>query len=239
MKDSLKKTRFHDAEKLLSLSGISKKTRRKRFPTVGERFLLKSGFSLIWTMVSTSTKDALNKRTLDRKSVSTRRNATFDKKSVSTSQKNCFLRWELKKSKNISFYLFPRMVPTSRKKALNENRRFVIYRKSVSTNQNEGFVEKYGFTGPKNCSHSNQCPKKLKKMASTNKNKISLNIGFFPIAITVLKQKNLNGKISIPLTENPLPLGALKDSFKTYFHEMEKLLPMERLFKKLEQNGFH
>ena len=76
-------------------------------------------------------------------------------------------------------------------------------------------------------------------MASTNKNKISLNIGFFPITITVLKQKNLNGKISIPLTENPLPLGTLKDSFKTYFHEMEKLLPMERLFKKLEQNGFH
>ena len=39
-------------------------------------------------------------------------------------------------------------------------------------------------------------------------------------------------------TENPLPLAVLKDSFKIYFHEMEKLL-MEGLFEKLEQYCFH
>ena len=29
------------------------------------------------------------------------------------------------------------------------------------------------------------------------------------------------------------------DSFKIYFQEMEKLLPMERIFEILAQNGFH
>ena len=32
-------------------------------------------------------------------------------------------------------------------------------------------------------------------------------------------------------TENPLPLAVIKDSFKMYFHEMEKLL-MEVIFQK-------
>ena len=41
------------------------------------------------------------------------------------------------------------------------------------------------------------------------------------------------------LTENPLPLAVIKDSFKIYFQEMEKLLPVEDIFEILEQNGFH
>ena len=41
-------------------------------------------------MVSTSTKLALNKRTLSKKSVSTRRNEAFDKKSVSASWRRIF-----------------------------------------------------------------------------------------------------------------------------------------------------
>ena len=40
-------------------------------------------------------------------------------------------------------------------------------------------------------------------------------------------------------TENPLPPAVVKDSLKIYFHEMEKLLAVEGLFKKLEQNAFH
>ena len=31
----------------------------------------------------------------------------------------------------------------------------------------------------------------------------------------------------------------MKDSFKIYFHEMVKLLPVERIFKELEQNSFY
>ena len=41
-------------------------------------------------MVSATTKFAQDKRTLDKKSVTTRQNEAFDKKFVSTSQKNCF-----------------------------------------------------------------------------------------------------------------------------------------------------
>ena len=40
-------------------------------------------------------------------------------------------------------------------------------------------------------------------------------------------------------TENPLPLIVIKDSFKICFHEMEKLLPVKRIFEKLEENRFH
>ena len=39
--------------------------------------------------------------------------------------------------------------------------------------------------------------------------------------------------------ENPLSLTVIKDSFKIYFQEMEKPLPMEGIFKILTQNGFH
>ena len=35
--------------------------------------------------------------------------------------------------------------------------------------------------------------------------------------------------------ENPLPLAVIKDSFETYFQEMEKLLPMEGIFEILEK----
>ena len=66
----------------------------------------------------TSKKFALNKRTLDRKSVSTRRNEAFDKKSNFTSRKSCFHCLELKKpkKKKKGLHLISRMVSTSRKK---------------------------------------------------------------------------------------------------------------------------
>ena len=39
--------------------------------------------------------------------------------------------------------------------------------------------------------------------------------------------------------ENMLSLAVIKDSFKTCFHEMEKLLRVEMIFEELEQNAFH
>ena len=37
-----------------------------------------------------------------------------------------------------------------------------------------------------------------------------------------------------------MPLALITDLFKIYFHEMEKLLPIEGVFEQLEQNdGFH
>ena len=39
--------------------------------------------------------------------------------------------------------------------------------------------------------------------------------------------------------DNSLPLAVIKDSFKIYFHQMEKLLPVEEILEELEQNGFH
>ena len=52
-------------------------------------------------------------------------------------------------------------------------------------------------------------------------------------------QKNLNKKISSPLNRKSVATGCKKDSFKIYFQEMEKLLPMERIFEILEQNLLH
>ena len=105
-------------------------------------------------MVFTSTKLALNKRTLSRKSVSTRRNEAFDKKSqpektleIKNTEENQF-------TPNFKNYIH------QKKKALNKSTKFVIDRKSIPTSQNEGFLEKCDFTGPKNYFHSNQYLKK-------------------------------------------------------------------------------
>ena len=57
------------------------------------------------------------------------------------------------------------------KKASNKSLKFVINQKSVSISQNEGFLEKYDFTGPKCYFHSNQYLKK-KKMVSSSRNQI-------------------------------------------------------------------
>ena len=43
----------------------------------------------------------------------------------------------------------------------------------------------------------------------------------------------MNERILFPLKRNPLPLTVIKDLFKIYIHEIEKLLPVERIFDKL------
>ena len=55
----------------------------------------------------------------------------------------------------------------------------------------------------------------------------------------MVSKKNANERILFPLTRNPLPIAVIKDSFKIYFQEMEKLLPLEGILKILAQNGFH
>ena len=47
----------------------------------------------------------------------------------------------------------------------------------------------------------------------------------------------MNETISFQIIRNPL-LAIAKDSFKIYFHEMEKLLPIEGISEKLKQNDF-
>ena len=47
----------------------------------------------------------------------------------------------------------------------------------------------------------------------------------------------MNERILFPLKRNPLPLTVIKDLFKIYIHEIEKLLPVERIFEKLGKNG--
>ena len=36
-----------------------------------------------------------------------------------------------------------------------------------------------------------------------------------------------------------MPLAVIEDLFKIYFHEMEKLFPVESIFEELKQRGFH
>ena len=114
-------------------------------------------------MVSTSTKFALNKRTLSRKSVSTRRNKAFDEKSISASRKKRFPLLGIEKmEENWCTPNFKNCVH-QQKRAPNKGIKFVINRKSVSTSQNEGFLEKCDFTGLKSYSHSNQYLKKIEE----------------------------------------------------------------------------
>ena len=49
----------------------------------------------------------------------------------------------------------------------------------------------------------------------------------------------MNERISFPLNRKFVGTGRNKDSFETYFHEIEKLLPVERIFEESEENGFH
>ena len=49
----------------------------------------------------------------------------------------------------------------------------------------------------------------------------------------------MNERITFQETENPLLLAVIKDLFEIYFHKMEKLLSVERIFEELEQNGLH
>ena len=130
------------------------------------------------------------------------------------------------------------MVFPQQKRAVNRTTRFAINRKSVSTSQNEGFVEKHDFTGSKNCFYLNVCLKKLKKMVSTSKNKIFLNIGL-PL-MTIIFSKKYQWKTFVSTKQKICcQWPKIKDWLKINFHETEKLLLMEEIFKKLEQNGFH
>ena len=68
--------------------------------------------------IGTSKKSALNKRTLDKKSVSAHRNEAFDKKSIFTSRKKLLplLGTEKSEKKKKDLQIISRMVSTSRKK---------------------------------------------------------------------------------------------------------------------------
>ena len=76
------------------------------------------------------------------------------------------------------------------KKTSNKSTKFVINRKSVSTSQNEGLLEKCYFTGPTSYFHSSQyLKKKLKKMVPSSRNKIFfVNIGLPYIVVMVSKK---------------------------------------------------
>ena len=80
------------------------------------------------------------------------------------------------------------MLSSSRKKALNKGTLFEINPKSAYTTCDEGFVEKYDFSGPKDCFHLKQCLNKLKKTVPSSRNKIFLNIGLPLMAIMASKK---------------------------------------------------
>ena len=77
-----------------------------------------------------------------------------------------------------------------------------------------------------------------RKRFPLEKNIIFLNIGHPLLAITVSKEIWMK-EYPLHWTENALPLAVIKDSLKIHFHEMGKLLPLERKFEEFVQNGFH
>ena len=111
----------------------------------------------------------MNKTKGEKKSDSTPQKETFDKNSVSTKRKNCSHCQELKNSKKIGLNLISRMKSQLKKTRIK-------------------IVEKYDFTGPKNCFHSNQSLQKFRKTVSTSKSKIFINIGLPLIAVMVSKK---------------------------------------------------
>ena len=115
-----------------------------------EEWLIYKKWTLICIMVSTRAKLALNKKTLDKKPVSTLQNKQHtNRKSVSTSQKNCFHCQELKKQKKTDLGLISVMLSSNRKKALNKSTRFVINSKSTDASRVERFDENSIFPNQK------------------------------------------------------------------------------------------
>ena len=81
--------------------------------------------------------------------------------------------------------------------------------------------------------------KKKKETVSPSRNNVFfLNVDL-PLITVMVSKKMWMKEYRFHKTENLLPLAVVKDSFKLYFREMEKLLPMEEIFEILEQNGFH
>ena len=100
------------------------------------------------------------------------------------------------------------MLPISRKKALNKSTLFEINPKSVSTSCDQGFVEKYNFSGPKDCFYLNQCLNKLKKTVPTSRK-------FFfkywsPSKGNNAIKENMNKRISFPENRKSVATGRNK-----------------------------
>ena len=116
-----------------------------------------------------------------------------------------------RKWKKIGLHLISKNCVHQQKKAPNKSKKFVINRISVSTSQNEGFLEKCDFTGPRSYFHSNQYlkKKKLKKTVSYSRNKFffkywpscNCNNGF---------QKMKKERISFPLNRKSVTTGCNK-----------------------------
>ena len=95
------------------------------------------------------------------------------------------------------------------KKALNKSTKFVINQKSVSTSQNEEFLEKCDFSEPKSYLHSNKYLKKIKKMVSSSINKIFLKNWLLPNWNDGF-QNNVNERISFPPKRKSVATGCNK-----------------------------
>ena len=109
-------------------------------------------------MVSSSTKLALNKQTLSKKFFSTHRNEIFEKKIRPHYQEKLFPLLGVEKiEENFKNYIH------QQKKAPNKFTKSLIDPKSVSTSQNEGFLEKCDSTATKSYFHSNQYLKKIEE----------------------------------------------------------------------------
>ena len=94
------------------------------------------------------------------------------------------------------------------KKALNKSTKFVINQKSVSISQNERFLEKYDFPGPKSYFHSNTYLKKKKGKKQFPLPEIRYY--FKNWSLSNCKngfQNNMNERISLPLNRKYVATG--------------------------------
>ena len=120
-------------------------------------------------MVSTGTVFALNKRRLSRKSVSTRRNEDSIKYLFPLAGKTTSAVRNKKTRRKLFTPNFKHCIH-QQKRAPNKSTKLVINQKSLSTSQNEGFLEKCDFTVPKSYFHSSQYLVINRKSVSTSQN---------------------------------------------------------------------
>ena len=95
---------------------------------------MKNGFTLIWIMVLTSTKFTLNKRALDRKSVSAYQNEASIQIPFPLARKTASTVRNWKNQRKLIYTNFKNDVHQQKKN--NKSTRFLIDRKPVSTSQN-------------------------------------------------------------------------------------------------------
>ena len=116
------------------------------------------------------------------------------------------------------------------KKAPNESTKCAINRKSLSTSQNERFLEKCNFIGPKSYFHSNKYLKKNNKKKTVSCSRSKTFLRYWPPSKSSNGfEKHVNERILFPLKRKSVATGCNKGFVKNKFLRDGKTTSIRRV----------